>query len=133
VNRHYALVAEQAAHRCESCRAPEAVFNFPFEVEHIIPPLQGGVDAATNFALACRACNVRKASYLDGPDDKTKITVRLYHPREDHWEEHFQVNTTTGALVGRTPIGRATIARLQMNAPVQLAARQQWMLLGVFP
>jgi hypothetical protein len=42
VNPHYPLVAERAAHRCEYCHAPEAIFNFPFEVEHIIPPLHGG-------------------------------------------------------------------------------------------
>ena len=32
----YALVAARAKHRCEYCHAPEAIFNFPFEVEHIL-------------------------------------------------------------------------------------------------
>jgi len=32
-----------------------------------------------------------------------------------------------------TAIGRATIARLQMNSPAQLAARQQWVRLRLFP
>jgi hypothetical protein len=36
VNPHYQQVARRANHRCEYCHAPEAVFNFPFEVEHII-------------------------------------------------------------------------------------------------
>jgi hypothetical protein len=35
MNPHYRVVAQRAGHRCEYCRAPEAVFNFPFEVEHI--------------------------------------------------------------------------------------------------
>jgi len=35
MNRHYAGVAERAGHRCEYCHAPEAIFNLPFEVEHI--------------------------------------------------------------------------------------------------
>ena len=38
MNRFYSEVAERAGHRCEYCRAPEVVFNFPFEVEHIIHP-----------------------------------------------------------------------------------------------
>jgi len=37
MNLHYAQVALRAGHQCEYCRAPEVVFNFPFEVEHIIP------------------------------------------------------------------------------------------------
>jgi hypothetical protein len=39
MNLHDAQVALQAGHRCEYCHAPEAVFNFPLEVEHIIPLL----------------------------------------------------------------------------------------------
>ena len=36
MNPRYSAVAERAGHRCEYCGAPEVVFNFPFEVEHII-------------------------------------------------------------------------------------------------
>ncbi len=133
MNPHYASVAERAAHRCEYCRAPEAIFNFPFEVEHIIPPLHGGADDETNLALACRACNLRKRDHLAGRDPETQTVLRLYHPRQDRWAEHFLVVSTTGAIAGLTPIARATIARLHMNTPVQLAARQQWMRLGLFP
>jgi len=44
VNPRYPLVAQRAAHHCEYCRAPEALFNLPFEVEHLIPPIHGGLD-----------------------------------------------------------------------------------------
>lgn len=37
MNPYYGAIAERANHRCEYCHAPELVFNFPFEVEHIIP------------------------------------------------------------------------------------------------
>jgi len=37
VNPYYRAIAQRANHRCEYCKAPEVVFNFPFEVEHIIP------------------------------------------------------------------------------------------------
>ena len=42
MNPGYEAVALRAGHRCEYCRAPEAVFNFPFEVEYIIPLVHAG-------------------------------------------------------------------------------------------
>jgi hypothetical protein len=54
MNPHYPLVARRADHRCEYCRAPEAVFNFPFEVEHVVPSSRGGADDESNLCLACR-------------------------------------------------------------------------------
>jgi len=42
VNPYYRAIAQRANHRCEYCKAPEVVFNFPFEVEHIIPLSQKG-------------------------------------------------------------------------------------------
>ena len=59
--------------------------------------------------------------------------VRLFHPREDQWEDHFQVAHESGEIVGRTPIGRVTVALLGLNSAAQVAARQQWMRLGLFP
>ena len=52
MNPRYALVAERAEHRCEYCHAPEAVFNFPFEVEPVMPPASGGGDHPSNLALS---------------------------------------------------------------------------------
>jgi hypothetical protein len=133
VNPHYPVVSQRAAHRCEYCRAPEAIFNFPFEVEHITPLALGGADDEANLALACRACNLRKSAFLTGLDEITQNTVRLFHPRQDHWEDHFQIDAETGTMRGISAVGRATILRLQMNSPAQLAARFRWMQLGLFP
>ncbi len=44
MNRLYPLVAQRAGHRCEYCRAPEEIFSFPFEVEHINPKSRKGPD-----------------------------------------------------------------------------------------
>jgi len=133
VSLHYHLVSQRARHRCEYCHAPEAIFNSPFEVEHIIPLAQEGQDDESNLVLACRACNLHKAAHLTGRDETTQSAVRLFHPRQDHWEEHFQVATETGAIDGFTPVGRATVMRLQMNSLIQISARRQWMRLGLFP
>jgi hypothetical protein len=133
MNPRYAQVAPRAGHRCEYCHAPEAVFNLSFEVEHIVPVSRGGDDAAANWALACRACNLFKATHIHGRDPESQTVVRLFHPREDQWEEHFRVASESGEIEGLTPIGWATVERLGMNRAAQVAARQQWMRLGLFP
>jgi len=133
MNPHYEFVATRAGHRCEYCRAPEAVFNFPFEVEHIIPTARHGADVERNWALACRACNVRKGAYLQYRDPVTQASVPLYHPRRDFWGTHFRVVVDSGAIEGLTAVGRATVALLKMNNPTQKVARQYWMHLDMFP
>ena len=133
MNPHYTQVALRAGHRCEYCHAPEAVFNLPLEVEHIVPVSRGGDDTAANWALACRACNLYKATHVSGNDPESFAIVRLFHPREDQWEDHFRVATESGELEGLTPIGRVTVVRLGMNSAAQVVARQQWMRLGHFP
>ncbi len=133
MNLRYALVSARAEHRCEYCHAPEAIFNFPFEVEHVIPPGQAGSDTDENWALACRSCNLFKSDGLDGTDSETGKTVALFHPRHDVWEENFAAVVEEGTVIGLTPTGRATVARLRMNSPTQRFARQQWHRLGLFP
>ena len=133
MNPHYTQVALRAGHRCEYCHAPEAVFNLPLEVEHIVPVARGGEDTMANWALACRACNLYKAAHVSGSDPDSEAVVRLCHARADQWEDHFLVAPESGEIVGRTPIGRATVARLGINSAAQIAARQQWMRLGLLP
>jgi hypothetical protein len=133
MNPHYPQVALRAGHRCEYCHAPEAVFNLPLEVEHIMPLARGGEDTAANWALACRACNLYKAAHGSGYDPVSEAVIRLFHPREDQWEDHFQVAPESGEMVGRTPVGRATVVCLRLNHEAQVTARRQWMRLGLFP
>jgi hypothetical protein len=132
MNRRY-LVAGRALHRCEYCHAPEVVFNFPFEVEHIQPVSKDGTDEVSNLALACRSCNIFKSDDTEGFDDETHSSTRLFNPRVDHWEDHFEVVLESGALLGLTEIGRATTKTLRMNREVQLIARSHWIRLGLFP
>ncbi len=133
MNPLYPVIAERAAHRCEYCRAPEAIFNFPFEVEHIVPASHGGIGDPSNLALACRACNLFKADRLHAVDDLTSEAVGVFDPRQQQWKEHFEVESESGRILGTTPIGRATVMALRMNSPLQVAARRQWMRLGLFP
>jgi hypothetical protein len=133
MNPRYPAVAARANHRCEYCRAPEAIFNFPFEVEHVVPPSHSGADDDQNFALACRSCNLHKSNYLTGPDDLGGVEVPLFNPRMDRWAEHFESDNDRGEIRGLTATGRATVARLRMNDPVQVMARLLWIQLRLFP
>jgi hypothetical protein len=132
VNPRYAAVARRAGHRCEYCRAPEAIFNFPFEVEHIFPIARGGADDEANLALACRACNLFKADHLNEWDDETTAEVPLFQPRTARWDEHFRPDRDSGELIGLTPTGRATVHQLNVNDAVQVQARQLWIRLRLF-
>ena len=86
MNPHYPLVAARARHACEYCRAPEVVFNLPFEVEHITPQARGGETTESNLALSCRSCNLYKSHHVLGADEHTRQEVGLFNPRRDVWE-----------------------------------------------
>ena len=133
MNKHYAAVAHRAGHRCEYCRAPEAIFNLPFEVEHVVPQSRFGLDDEDNLALSCRACNLFKSDQQTGIDESTGEPVRLFHPRRDRWNEHFFVDSHDGTILGLTPVGRVTIAVLRMNRDIQREARMSWVLLKLYP
>jgi hypothetical protein len=133
MNPHYPIVARRAGHRCEYCRAPEAVFNFPFEVEHVLPTSHGGADDEANLSLACRACNLHKSDRVAALDELSGEEVPLFHPRQQRWSEHFPVDVESGEIDGTTPTGRATVACLDLNHPLQLMARQLWIRLRLFP
>ncbi|NJN90606.1 MAG: HNH endonuclease [Leptolyngbyaceae cyanobacterium SL_5_14] len=133
MNLYYVAIAERANHRCEYCQAPEVVFNFPFEVEHIVPISRQGASNEANLALACRSCNLRKGTRISGTLLDSNAEVRFFHPREDKWSEHFQVNAESGKVTGRTSIGEVTVKYLEMNSPTQVIARRLWIQLGLFP
>lgn len=133
MNPHYPLVAQRANHRCEYCHAPEVVFNFRFDVEHIVPISKDGTDMLANLALSCRSCNLLKSMHVNSIDPETQTTVELYNPREHLWETHFRVDVESWEIEGLTSVGRATVSTLKMNSDFQIEARRQWMRLGLFP
>ncbi len=126
-------MARRANHRCEYCQAPEAVFNFPFEVEHVTPISAGGGNATGNLALACRSCNLFKSDRVTAGDPETGAEVPLFNPREERWTVHFTYVAERAELWGLTPTGRATVDTLRMNDPTRLVAREFWVRLRLFP
>jgi hypothetical protein len=131
MNPNYPFVSARARHACEYCRAPELVFNLPFEVEHITPQARGGETREDNLALSCRSCNLYKSDHTRAFDELTGREVGLFNPRLDAWREHFSIDEETGEIRGLTESGRATVSRLRINSAAQVSARRQWLLLGL--
>jgi hypothetical protein len=102
-----------------------------FEIDHIRAQVHSGETVFENLAWACFPCNNGKGPNLAGVDNATDNVELLYHPRRDNWHEHFEWDGPR--LAGKTPIGRATIAVLNINAPSRIAFRRQLIEEGSFP
>jgi len=114
-------VWKRARERCEYCLIPKWALPLPFQIDHIIAEKHGGQTVENNLALACPHCNRFKGPNIAGVDPASDQTVRLFDPRRDIWEEHFQWEGAR--IVGRTPIGRASVQVLAMNADDLLLIR----------
>lgn len=112
-----AIVKERARDCCEYCLAQAKYSHDPFSVEHIIPLAKGGTDDLENLAWSCLGCNNYKFTAVEAPDMLTGQLVKIFNPRKDAWAEHFFWNKDYSLVIGRTPIGRATVNRLQLNRP----------------
>jgi hypothetical protein len=111
--RHF--VAERANSCCEYCLSQSTISHADFAVEHIIPVIKGGGDGVNNLAWACQACNNRKFTATETIDPITGEMAFLFHPRQHLWKEHFIWVDNYSQLEGITPIGRATVARIDLN------------------
>lgn len=108
------LVVERAGERCEYCWLPLALHPAPFQVDHIRARQHGGSDDPGNLALACIHCNRHKGPNIAGVDPETGVAEPLFHPRQDQWLDHF---FWSGPILrGLTPVGRATVHTLAINA-----------------
>lgn len=108
-------------------------FNFPLEVEHIVPRAIGPDENRDNLAIACRSCNIFNGTRISAVDNDTSELVPLFHPRNNRWGEHFEVDAATLAIRATTATGRVTITTLQLNSSEQLHARRRWIRLELFP
>ena len=117
-------VRERAGGRCEYCRLPDWIeLAGPFHVEHIVARQHRGTDLPSNLAWACSRCNRHKGTNLSGVDPDSDEVVRLFHPRRERWQEHFEM---VGAIIrGRSAVGRVTAWLLQMNAERRVELRSE--------
>ena len=105
----------------------EATPLLPFHVEHIIAlqHTDENTDDASRLALACDRCNAYKGTNLTSIDPETGEIVRLFHPRQEVWLDHFR--RQRGTIIGITPTGRATVRLLNMNAPRRVELWEEWL------
>ncbi len=123
-------VRRRAGDCCEYCRMPQEYDDTPFEIDHIIAKKHGGRTVAYNISLSCFYCNSFKGSDIASRDAKTGKLTPLFNPRRQKWSRHFRWQ---GAyLVGRTAVGRVTVALLHINDPLRLELRGAYRR-GSFP
>jgi hypothetical protein len=135
VEAYRELVVARAGGVCEYCRLVQAATGVTFHIEHFLPRSQGGQTAMTNLVLSCPGCNLAKAERTSGPDSNGK-TQPFFNPREFDpgslgWHLHFTMDRESGTIVGRTPIGEATVLALRMNDAIGIFARKLQILAGL--
>lgn len=124
-------VIERAGNCCEYCRLSQEDNFFTFHVDHIISEKHEGKTVIENLCLSCSSCNIAKGSDIAGGDPETKKATFLYNPRQQAWEQHFDLND--GWILGKTPEGRVTEQLLQINSKERVTERQSLIELGRSP
>jgi 5-methylcytosine-specific restriction endonuclease McrA len=126
-------VRERAYNRCGYCLTQQQYVPWSLEIEHIIPKAKGGSDNEDNIWLACRSCNLYKADQTEAIDNETRQLVPLFNPIQQEWMDHFSWSNDGLRIVGKSAIGRATIAALQLNNIYALTVRRHWIEAGWHP
>ncbi len=132
-------VRERARYLCEYCHSSERLSASRFTIDHVTPRSLGGSDEPENLALACRRCNERRYNFVASIDPESQSTVPLFNPRLQEWDEHFTWVEQGILIEGRTPVGRATSVRLDLNDTRYSeeesirATRQFWLKTGLHP
>lgn len=119
-----ALVRRRAGRCCEYCGWPDWFSPSPFAMDHIIPSAHGGEDGTDNRAYSCGGCNGAKYDRIEAIDPTSGEVAPLYTPRRDSWDTHFSWNSDQTEMIGITPTGRATIARLKLNRSEVITMRR---------
>jgi HNH endonuclease len=114
-NNDRLLLRIRAQHLCEYCLSPEDCNPDIFPADHVIPKAKGGINDLINRALACWRCNSLKSDFTEALDPATGEFATLYNPRTHLWADHFCWDESFTLLLGISPIGRATILKLQLN------------------
>jgi len=126
-------VVRRARGLCEYCHLRQDLCPAPFEVDHIIPRALNGQTVLKNLCLACPVCNNAKRAQLMGREPTTQRRFRLFNPRVQSWGQHFRWSDDLGMVLGKTPVGCATVAALKMNQPRIVQVRLIWTSLGLHP
>lgn len=126
------FVRTRAGECCEYCRLPASGGTISFHVDHIRPLKHRGTSTLDNLCYACYHCNAYKGSNISGYDPLTDKLTRLYHPRQDVWNEHFTLEENS-IIRGISPVGRTTADVLNFNEARRVQRRKSLGELGEYP
>ncbi|NJM06834.1 HNH endonuclease [Candidatus Gracilibacteria bacterium] len=126
-------VMENGRFRCGYCLTSQYIIGPLLEIDHYIPEAQDGSSTEDNLCVACPMCNSHKADRISATDPDTATVQPLFNPKNDRWNEHFTWIEDGTVMQGLTPIGRATVAALQVNHPDAVHARRLWVSAGWHP
>lgn len=125
-------IQEESGGCCEYCRVKQGNQFSKFQIDHIIPLKHGGTDATENLCFACFDCNSYKGPNVAALDPLTGNATKLYNPREQQWEKHFEL-LEEARINGLSPEGRATIEVLRINLEHRILQRQIAIKLDEYP
>lgn len=125
------LVTERACGLCEYCLIHQDDAHFTFQIDHIISRKHRGPTNAANLALSCLRCNVSKGTDVGAFVGRPPQLVRIYHPRQDKWKEHFRLNGVR--IVPLSDIAEATVQLLALNGSDRLLLRRALVKAGRYP
>lgn len=128
-DRLRSLIRHRAKGYCEYCLCPSNLTSAPFHCEHILPHSAGGETNLDNLAWACPSCNQQKSTKTQAIDPQSLNPYPLFHPRLQKWNQHFRWSKDLMLIVGKTPIGRATVEALNLNRQEIINLRR--LLIGV--
>lgn len=125
------LVAERAGYRCEYCHVPELFLATTFHIDHIVSLKHGGQTVLGNLCFSCPHCNQYKGTDVAALVDlKSKKAIRFFDPRQDIWNEHFEIKE--GEILSKTKIGEATVRIFNFNLPERVMLRMELKRIGYF-
>jgi hypothetical protein len=79
------------------------------------------------------ACNAFKGYQISAQDPESGRPTRLFNPRGQRWEEHFEWIDSGSRIAGKAAVGRATTNALRLNRPLLVRARKSWVKAGWHP
>lgn len=125
------LVQSRATGRCEYCLLDQSDVGLPHEIDHVISRKHGGSESPENLAFACYLCNRFKGSDIASLHPIKRGLVRLFHPRQDRWGDHFRI--TGPVLEPLTDVGMVTTNLLRLNHAARVIERKLLQALNRYP
>jgi 5-methylcytosine-specific restriction endonuclease McrA len=120
----------RAKNCCEYCQVADLDSYYGFQVDHIISRKHGGKTLLYNLAYCCPDCNRYKGTDLGTYIDDSLNLIRLFHPRLDIWNDHFETDNS-GFISPLTDIGTATVKVLSLNHADRIIERRLLWQLGL--